>query len=849
MAEKNKLSPVMQQYVDMKAENPDALLMFRLGDFYEAFFDDAKQVSNALSLVLTARGTDTDGADIPMCGIPWHAADNYFGRLVRAGYKVALVEQMETPAEAKARGHKYIERKVIRVLTPGTLTDESLLVPKTSNFLVAIVPVAGTRGVFDIAGCDISTGEFFIGHTDNAMDDLVRISPAEVIYPEFAAEDGYIQSIRDAFKTTPVYEKLYNRADIGQIVSRVFGQSVDIPDDGKKRDDAPYGAVPLLAGYLFNTQRDAKIAFRAPYLFKSGRQLLIDYATWKSLEIDAPINDGGLCLMDVLDRTKTAAGARRMRAYMRTLSADVGEIRRRQEHIGHLILNPDIMGGLAQTLVKIPDVGRALSRLQLGRGTPADLRRVVNFMAALPGVVRTGRRLDGNLAEKFEKINTHEELTGKLRFALADELPTFFRDGGVIRTGYDVALDNMRGLSHGGRETIAALQAEYAASTGISTLKIKYNNILGYFIEVPSSKSEIMMNPENGFIHRQTMAGNMRFTTTRLIDLDNDVRAAGDKAAAIENDIISGLISDICMISNNLLETADLIAHADVWYALAECAQVSSWVRPDIIEDTVFDIHGGRHPVIESALRAAGDNFVKNDCSLDAKRVAVLTGPNMAGKSTYLRQNALLVVLAHLGSFVPADRATIGICDQLFSRVGASDNLAAGQSTFMIEMTETANILNRATSQSFIIFDEIGRGTATYDGMAIATAVLEFLNEMAPRTLFATHYHELTARVGDAPGKLNNAQCLTIDVREYNNEIVFMHKIIPGVASRSYGIHVAKMAGMPESVVTRATAVLDDLETSNRFVTTHCETAPHADKPTGVSEKKTGSIPQLNLFG
>ncbi len=849
MADKNKLSPVMQQYVDMKAENPDALLMFRLGDFYEAFFDDAKEISRALSLVLTSRGTDANGIDIPMCGIPWHAADNYFGRLVRAGYKVALVEQMETPAEAKARGHKYIERKVIRVLTPGTLTDESLLTPKTSNFLVAMVPVTGARGMFDIAGCDISTGEFFIGHTDKAMDDLVRISPAEVIYPESAAEDGYVASIRDAFKTTAVYEKLYNRTDIGQIVSRVFGQSVDIPDDGKRRDDAPWGAVPLLAGYLFNTQRDAKIAFRAPYLFKSGRQLLIDYATWKSLEIDAPINDGGMCLMDVLDRTKTAAGARRMRAYMRTLSADVGEIRRRQEHIGHLILNPDVMGGLAQSLSKIPDVGRALSRLQLGRGTPGDLRRVVNFMVALPSIVRIGSRLDGPLASQFEKINPHEELTGKLRFALADELPTFFRDGGVIRTGYDVALDNMRGLSHGGRETIAALQAEYATQTGISTLKIKYNNILGYFIEVPSSKSEIMMKPENGFIHRQTMAGNMRFTTTRLIDLDNDIRAAAEKAAAIENEIVAGLISDICMISNNLMETADLIADADVWYALAECAQVFSWVRPSVTDDTAFDIRGGRHPVIECALRGVGDNFVKNDCHLNDRTVAVLTGPNMAGKSTYLRQNALLVVLAHLGSFVPADTANIGICDQLFSRVGASDNLAAGQSTFMVEMTETANILNRASPQSFIIFDEIGRGTATYDGMAIATAVLEFLNELKPRTLFATHYHELTTRVGDGPGKLNNAQCLTIDVREHNNEIIFMHKIIPGVASRSYGIHVAKMAGMPDTVINRATAVLDDLETSNRFVTTHTQTTPHTGNPTGVSEKKSGNAPELNLFG
>lgn len=850
MAQKSKLSPVMQQYVDMKAENPDALLMFRLGDFYEAFFEDAKTISETLSLVLTQRGTDGDGENIPMCGIPWHAADNYFGRLVRAGFKVALVEQMETPAQAKERGHKYIERRVIRVLTPGTLTDENLLVPKNSNFLVAVAPTPAAH-VFDIAGCDISTGEFFIGHSDNIFDDMVRVAPAEIIYPENAAENAEIMQLRAAFKTTPVYEKLYNRADIGQIVSRVFGQNitVDTDDDGARRGDADRGVVALLAGYLFNTQRDATIAFRTPYAFKSGRQLLIDSATWKSLEIDAPINDGGACLLDVLDRTKTAAGARRLRSYLRTLSGDIGEIRRRQEHIGHLILNPEIMGGLGQMLTTIPDVGRCLTRLLSGRGTPRDLRAVGDFLGALPGALAAGARMDADMAAKFAKINLHDALAGDLKFALSDELPTFFRDGGVIRTGFDPALDNMRNLAHGARETIAALSAEYASATGIHTLKIKYNNILGYFIEVPSARADVMMGAESGFIHRQTMAGNMRFTTARLIDLDNDVRSAADKAAAIEAEIVTRLIERIRDVADDLMNTAELIADADVWYALADCAARYTWTRPNVTDDVAFDVRGGRHPVIEYVLKSRGDNFVKNDCTLDTQPIALLTGPNMAGKSTYLRQNAILVALAHLGSFVPAASATIGICDQLFSRVGASDNLAAGQSTFMVEMAETANILRRATNKSFIIFDEIGRGTATYDGMAIATAVLEFLNDLRPRTLFATHYHELTARAGNGPDKLGAVACLTIDVREHNNEIIFMHKIIPGVANRSYGIHVAKMAGMPEAVVTRAAAVLDSLETSNRFVTTHTQTAPHAEKRGGVCEKKPADKPQLNLFG
>lgn len=842
--EKTKLTPVMQQYMDMKSENPDALLMFRLGDFYESFFEDAKIISQNLGLVLTARGTDGNGVDIPMCGIPWHAADNYFGRLVRAGFKVALVEQMETPAQAKARGHKYIERKIIRVLTSGTLTDENLLTPKNSNFLVAVVPNADA---FDIAGCDISTGEFFVGRTADVLDDLVRINPAEVIYPERDAETETIQHLRDVFKTTPVYEKLYHRADIDQIVSRIFSGAID-----GATDVPAMSAIQILAGYLFNTQRDATTTFRAPYVFKSGAQLLVDSATWRSLEIDAPISDGGACLIDVLDTTKTAAGARKLRGYLRTLSGDAAEIRNRQEHIGHMILNSDVMATVAASLSSVPDVGRSLTRLLSGRGTPRDMRHVADFLIELPNFKMMGPRLDAGLAAQFANINTHSDLAIKLAHALADELPTFFRDGGTIRDGFDVALDNMRALAHGAKETIAGLQSQYATQTGVHTLKIKYNNVLGYFIEVPSARADALMMPESGFIHRQTLAGNMRFTTAQLIDLDNNVRSAAERATGIENDIIANLIADIRAISDDLLSVADLLADLDVWYALATVARDYGWVRPTITDDGAFDIVGGRHSVIESVLRARGDNFVKNDCNLNVRPIALLTGPNMAGKSTYLRQNALIVVLAHLGSFVPASRATIGICDQLFSRVGASDNLAAGQSTFMVEMSETANILRRCTKKSFIIFDEIGRGTATYDGMAIAQAVLEYLDELSPRTLFATHYHELTTLVGDNAGQLRNVSCLTIDVREHNNDIVFMHKIVAGVANRSYGIHVAKMAGMPASVVARAESVLAGLEGGRGQTDT--STTQQNTQATNITKKQTSRVqqpnatPQLTLF-
>ena len=837
MAEKNKLSPVMQQYVDMKAENPDALLLFRLGDFYEAFFEDAKTTSEVLSLVLTRRGTDGFGVDVPMCGIPWHAADNYFGRLVKSGFKVALVEQMETPQQAKQRGHKFIERKVVRVLTPGTLTDENLLTPNKSNFLISIVPLSGAK--FDIAGCDISTGEFFIGESDCIFDDMTRINPAEIIYPEQTAENQIIKNLREIYKTTPVYEKLYLRSDINLIVSHIFGGNVRSDNTGE------VSALCLLAGYLFNTQRGANVSFRAPYEFKSGRQLLIDSSTWKSLEIDAPLNDGGTCLLDVIDKTKTAVGARKLRSYLRVLPGDKNVILSRQTHIGHLLGNHSLMTEISSVLSRTPDVNRAVSRLLSGRGTPRDMRNVFEFLSILDSVKNVGKKLDTDLAEKFENIDTHDTLTEEFTRALNDNLPSFFRDGNVIKRGFDISLDNMRDLSNGAIETIAELQAEYIKQTNVNNLKIKYNNVLGYFIEVASTKADALMAPESGFIHRQTMAGNMRFTTPKLIDLDNDIRSASEKASAIENEIIEKFIEKIRAISTDLMNTADLIADMDVWLSLAECADLYSWVRPTITETNEFNIVGGRHPVIEFVLKHNGGNFVKNDCDLKEKPIALLTGPNMAGKSTYLRQNAILVVLAHLGSFVPANTATIGICDQLFSRVGASDNLAAGQSTFMVEMVETANILNRATKKSFIIFDEIGRGTSTFDGMAIAQAVLEYLNTLTPRTLFATHYHELTRLVESE--NLNSVSCLTIDVREHNNDIVFLHKIIPGVANRSYGIAVAKMAGMPEKIVERAEQVLSNLE-SGAPETQPVSKAPEKPsvKPV-VEEPKTKS--QLSLFG
>ena len=904
MTKKTELTPVMQQYVDMKAECPGAVLLFRLGDFYESFFEDAKIISRALDLVLTKRGTDADGDQIPMCGIPWHAAENYMARLVRGGYSVAIAEQMETPEEAKARGRKQIERKIVRVLTAGTLTDENLLSPKKSNFLVAVVPTELNNKSeilnhkFEIAGCDISTGEFFVGELDGDVltDELCRLNPAEIIYPESAAESPVIKRVRETFKTTPIYDRLFARENIGQTATDIF----------KIEQTQINTAIHLLAGYLDMTQRGATLSFRAPYRLGAGARLLCDAATWRSLEIDEAIQPGGATLLDVIDKTRTSAGARRLRAYLRELSGDMDEIRRRQERIGHLCLNSDVALALRATLSKVPDIGRAISRLLSNRGTPRDLRAISEFACMLPNIKTIGARLDADMSAQFAAIDTNDNLALELKSALADNLPAFFREGGVIRQGYDCALDHMNSLAHGAREVIAGLQSEYAASTGSVSLKIKYNNILGYYIEVPSKQADKLFVPESGFIHRQTMVGNVRFTTARLIELDNEVRGAADRARGIEQEIIARLIEMVKDASGSLMYAADLLADADVWGTLAECAEEYRWVRPVITDDCGFDVRGGRHPVVEKILRSRAQQFVRNDCVLSAKPtkqssdcrvqssdnnenksnselcnlnsrsydqcIALITGPNMAGKSTYLRQNALIVVLAHLGSFVPADSAKIGICDQLFSRVGASDNLAAGQSTFMVEMTETANILNRATEKSFIIFDEIGRGTATFDGLSIAWAVLEFLDKLAPRTLFATHYHELTSLVRESAefrvqssdkNKLNSELCtlnsvkaLTISVAEHNNEIIFLHKIVPGVATSSYGIHVAKMAGMPDAVVLRAEQVLGNLE-GNKSSDCRVQSSD-SDKSKFNSElcnlnsvkiSEPARKPQMSLFG
>jgi DNA mismatch repair protein MutS len=820
----------MQEYLAMKESAPGAVLLFRLGDFYEAFFGDAVQISKTLDLVLTHRGTDDRGVDIPMCGLPWHAADNYLGRLAKAGISVAIAEQMETPEQAKERGHKQIERKIVRVLTSGTITDENLLSPKKSNWLAAV-----KNG--EIAAADISTGELLAGGVIEPFDELARLDPAEVLFDLADAEAADILRIRNAWPSTGLHARQFDGTALG-----------------------------MIRAYLKITQRDAETRLLPPKKLNGGAELIIDANTWRSLEIDSAQNPGGACLLDILDQTKTAAGGRKLRAWLRALSADPMVIGARQDHIEHLVKNPVVLRDFTGLLAKLPDVARSFSRLSANRGTPRDLLAVLGFLDILPEIKDWGAKLDSALAQEIQGLEPHDGLREQLRSALNPAPPAFFRDGGVIKTGYRPELDAQLDLSGGAKEAIAALQAEYSARAGFP-VKIKFNGIIGYFIEVAETKAAAFLRPDSGFVHRQTTGGNIRFTTAELSRLDSEIKNAAGRAAAIEQGVIAEIVAVVLEAAPTMIEAAELLAEIDVYCGLANVAADWNWTRPKITKEPVFDVVGGRHPVVEAVLRERADSFVKNDCVLTptqdsvggiaangiypapasggrksaTQSIALLTGPNMSGKSTYLRQNAIIIALAHLGSFVPADAAVIGIADQLFSRVGASDNLASGQSTFMVEMSETANILNRMTPRSFIIFDEIGRGTATYDGMAIARAVLGFLDVERPRCLFATHYHELT------DSGLPNVKNLTIKIAEDGNDIIFMHKIIDGVASKSYGIHVAKMAGMPSIVVKNAEHFLQQLE-QPAAVSPGAVGPQEAPRDDNAMEVVSDNIGQLSLF-
>ncbi|MCU0953055.1 MAG: DNA mismatch repair protein MutS [Hyphomicrobium sp.] len=840
-------TPSMAQFLEIKTANPDSLLWYRMGDFYELFFEDAVVASAALGIVLTKRGRH-QGVDIPMCGVPVHRADEYLQRLIRQGYRVAVCEQLEDPAEARKRGSKAVVRRdVVRLVTPGTLTEDTLLDAKARNYLTALarVPGGGETNPLDrpvryaLASLDISTGELEIGEASgpDLPGELVRLSPGEIIATDaLAAEDDLKRWFGVAGSAvTPVPPASFDSISGERALKAQLGVA-DLGAFGSF-SRTELAAVGALLRYVDLTQIGKRPVIRPPKRTGDAGVLLIDAASRSSLELTrSSSGDKSGSLLAAIDRTVTAAGARELANRLASPLRDVAIIDRRLDAVSFLVADAQLRDNLRERLRGAPDIARAVSRLAFGRGGPRDLGALRDGLAAASACARLLRQAGAALGLPPELERVTQELGGAnpklfdaLRSALAEELPHLKREGGFVRAGYSEALDAARQMRDDSRQVIAGLEGTYIELTGIKTLKVRHNNILGYFIEVTALNAKALTVPplSDVFRHRQSMANAMRFTTLELAEIEGRIASAGERALALEEEIFQALAAAVSADERALTSVAGALAEIDHLAALAELAVSENYSRPEISDSRNFEILGGRHPVVELALKQSKSGaFIENDCILgeiaerpsgfDEKtnaRIWLVTGPNMAGKSTFLRQNALFAVLAQMGSFVPARSARIGVLDRLFSRVGASDDLARGRSTFMVEMVETAGILNQATDRSLVILDEIGRGTATFDGLSIAWATVEFLHEVSKcRALFATHYHELTALAG----RMADVGNVTMEVKEWHDEIVFLHKVRPGAADRSYGIQVAKLAGLPPTVVERAREVLDLLEKNDR---------------------------------
>ena len=824
--ETGKFSPMMAQYAGIKAQHRDALLFYRMGDFYELFFEDAEIAAHALGIVLTKRGKQ-EGQDIPMCGVPIERAEDYLHRLIGQGHRVAICEQIEDPAEAKKRGGKsVVRREVVRLVTPGTLTEEPLLDPASANSFAAIAS-AETPLEFGVALVDISTGAFRVESVtaDGLEAALARLDPAELVLSEDLMRDPAVARLtrEPPFALTPLAEGLTKGTSAERRLKTFFGLSV--LDGLGQLSGAEIGAAATAILYVERTQMAARPSLGLPMRQAQGMRMEIDAATRASLELAKTLagqREG--TLLAAIDQTITAPGSRLLAERLAAPLTDPEAICQRLDAIEFFAGADHLRMQIRTALKAVPDVCRALSRLSLDRGGPRDLGLLCEGLAAAAAVAE-GLGQAGPLPQAIAEAQAavtklDQAIEAKLRDALAPSLPLNRRDGGFIREQYDVGLDAARALRDESRSIIAALQARYGELTGIKPLKVKHNHFLGFFIEVPQAPGERLLKPPHDgfFIHRQTMAGAMRFSTRELAELEAKIASAAGDALAREEAIFAELAGLVLTYQAEIRGMAQALAAIDVAAGLAELARRLNWSRPQVDRSLAFVIEEGRHPVVEAALRREGQAFAGNACDLSGKpgkggRIAVVTGPNMAGKSTFLRQNALIAILAQMGAFVPAKRASIGIIDKLYSRVGAADDLARGRSTFMVEMIETAAILNQAGERSLVILDEIGRGTATFDGLAIAWAVIEHLHEKnRSRALFATHFHELT-RLSEKLGRLDN---LTVRVTDWNGEVVFLHEIVPGAADRSYGIQVAKLAGLPPPVLARARELLREFEAADR---------------------------------
>ncbi len=795
---------MMTQYLALKAQAGDCLLFYRMGDFFELFFDDARTAAQVLDIALTSRGEHL-GVPIPMCGVPVHAAEGYLARLIKAGCRVAIAEQVESPEQAKRRGGSkaLVARDIVRFVTAGTLTEEALLEPRHANVLAAVCEL---RGVIGIATCDISTGRMEL---EDCAPDRLGSALARVGASEMVAADGWADAPPGA-----IPRPSRDFASEGGEARLKAVHSVATLDGFGNFTRAMLAAAGGLIAYLDHVGRGSLPLLLPPVARSGEAHLAMDEATRASLEILASSQGGRRgSLIEAIDRCATGAGARQLADDLSAPLTDAGAIEARLALVHWLHDDPLLRGDLRAVLRALPDIGRALGRVVAGRGSPRDLGQLRDGLTE-------ARRVRDHLQRHTEppalldalmpSLGGHGALTDLYDRALVPAPPTERNQGGYIAEGYDAALDALRQTSGTARRAIAALEAKYRADTGIAALKIRHNGVLGYFIEVPAKHGDRLMGPDSGFTHRQTMAGAVRFNALALHEEASRIAESGGHSLAAEEAHFEELVAVAVAARHAIAETAAALARIDVAAGQAERAVEGGWCRPRIVEDASLAIVGGRHPVVENALAAKGERFVANDCRLAPDdRLWLIGGPNMGGKSTFLRQNALIVLLAQAGGFVPAASATIGLVDRLFSRVGASDNLARGRSTFMVEMVETAAILAQATERSFVILDEVGRGTSTYDGLALAWAVVEAVHETNRcRCLFATHYHEL-ARLAESCDALSLHH---VRAREWKGELVLLHELAEGPADRSYGLAVARLAGVPAGVVARAKSVLDRLE-------------------------------------
>lgn len=851
------VTPMMVQYLEIKAQHPGALLFYRMGDFYEMFFDDAVAAARALDITLTKRGLHL-GEEIPMCGVPVHSHENYLSRLIRLGFRVAICEQTEDPAEARKRGGKaVVRREVVRVVTPGTITEDGLLDARSNNYLAALAEVGGALG---LSWLDLSTGELTLQPVERPAlpAALARLAPGELLLSERLTQQPELFELwaewRDQLTVQP--NARFDSENGRQRLLDLYG--VGTLDAFGSFSRAEVAAAGSLVDYVELTQKGRVPRLDRPRRLALGAVMEIDPASRRNLELSRTLTgEKRGSLLGAIDRTVTGAGARLLAAHLSSPLTDPVAIGRRLDTVAYFVEQGGLRADIRAHLGRAPDIERALSRISLGRGSPRDLAgirdglgRARDIRDTFPAEALRGALeppLPPGLLDALRGVRVPGDLVATLTAALDADLPLNARDGGFIARGYSAPLDELKELRDDSRRLIANLQARYAEATGINTLKIRHNNVLGYYIEVTAQHGDKLMAAEQRgtYIHRQTLANAMRFTTVELSDLERRVAEAGDKALALELSLFEDLTQAVLAKAEEVASTAQALALLDVATALADIAVECRWCRPVVDDSREFRLVRGRHPVVEAALVAtASGPFVANDCDLsDANRLWLLTGPNMAGKSTFLRQNALVAVLAQMGSFVPADAAHIGAVDRLFSRVGAADDLARGRSTFMVEMVETAAILNQATPRSLVILDEIGRGTATFDGLSIAWAAVEHLHEVTRcRALFATHYHELTTLAA----KLPSLACHTMRIKEWQGDVVFLHEVAAGAADRSYGIHVARLAGLPSTVISRAEEVLAILEAGDQgsAVTRLADDLPLFSAPVRRAPQPAPALPE-----